>query len=96
MMGTTGNLQVQPGPPSGPAQVQPPAGPRLRMLSEGRSKKLIKLINGYDREVRRCAKVRAYHAACILPAQPCRTTTAELVGPPQGRLRRRAPTPYRA
>jgi hypothetical protein len=63
---TTDNLQLQDNSVSGLAHAQPPAGPRLRMLSEGRSKRLIKLINGYDREVRRCAKVRAYHAACIL------------------------------
>lgn len=58
--------QVQAHLPSGSGAAPPASGPRLRMLSQSRSNRLLKLINGYDREVRRCAKVRAYHAACIL------------------------------
>lgn len=54
-MASTGNLQPQDNPASGLAQGQPPAGPRLRMLSEGRSERLIRLINRYDRGARQRA-----------------------------------------
>jgi hypothetical protein len=43
---------------------------RLRMLSKGRFNNLIRLVNEYDREVRRCTKARAYYAAnALLGAQ---------------------------